>query len=522
MIKVYLSYNQGYKWFVKDDIYVKGFLFTEEETLLKGNDLIDYLSQIDSFEDFNKQLNRANGLFSVIIKRGNSLWAAVDHARDFPLFYYNKDDQFIITDNPDTLKEENIPFILNEDSATILTYSGFVTDNDTLLQDVSQLIAGQSLCVEDGHIRKEFHTEFLTTSFSALSRDSLKTQLEEVLTGVGRRMVKALDGRPVAIPLSGGFDSRLMAYLLRKNDYRNVLCYTFGLDDCVERENARRTAENLGFDFYFVDYGKYKDHILTDDPLFIDYVDFATNYACRFEDQDYYAIKELTENKVFAPDTVFIPGNSGAIAGHLLSKDMGNADFSFVEQALDEVFSLVYPQRKDLKMIKEKIAFLDDKQADYPPYLVYENWRFQTTTALAFNGSRIWEFFGFEYLLPLWDKGLFDFFVSVPLIHKYDKNLFKETLKGLFDEYGIYFSHEELYPSETHVKRVAFRSKLKRRFPFLKRLVNPAKIDAIGARFYTAGFVKELKASKQYRKMLSLNGMLSAWYVIKARQKLSN
>lgn len=520
MINVRLSYNKGYKWFTENDIYAKGFLFTEENQLLKGKELIDWFSKIASFDEFLQKLNRANGLFSVIIKRGETVWAAVDHARDFPLFYYQKGSSFVITDNPDTLKADNVPFELNEDSATILTYSGFVTKGNTLLKNVYQLVAGECLCFEKGVLKKDFHTQFLTSSLSDKNRGELKSELNRILEEVGKRMVKMLDGRAVAIPLSGGFDSRLMVYLLKKNHYKNVLCYTYGLEDCIELNIARRTAEQLGYDFHFIDYGKYKDNILSDDPLFLEYVDFSTNYAMRFEEQDYYAIKELTESGKLLPDTVFIPGNSGAIAGHLLSKDMDDKDFSFAYEAFAETFSLVYPRKKELKLIKKELAFLDDKTSPYPPYLVYENWRFQTTTALAFNGSRIWEFSGFEYLLPLWDKGLYDFFVGIPLEHKYDKNLYKEVLRELFTEYGIFFHEEEIYPSNALKRKVAFRSKLKKYFPFLKRFVNPAKKSIIGTEYYVAGLVNELKRAGQYRKVLCLNGIFSTWYVMKVRKKI--
>jgi asparagine synthase (glutamine-hydrolysing) len=268
-----------------------------------------------------------------------------------------------------------------------------------------------------------------------------------------------------------------------------------------------------------VNYEKYFNKPLACDPVFKEYVDFAAHYCNRIEEQDYYAIREFTDQGKISGDTVFIPGHSGAIAGHLLEKPMEEEGFSFVDSALNEVFSLVYPRKKDLQMIRKEINFLNHSDK-YPAYLTYENWRFQGTTALAFNCSKIWDFFGFEYLFPLWDKELFDFFVQVPFQHKYDKNLYKETLIELFKTANLHFPEEELYPSESLVKKVAFRSKLKKRFPFFKYFVNIWKNDIIGSQYIAKGFIKELKESGNYRKARSFNGISSAWYLLQIKKHL--
>ena len=43
MIRILLTYNKGYEWFSKNDIFVKGYIFTSDNQLIKDNALIDYL-----------------------------------------------------------------------------------------------------------------------------------------------------------------------------------------------------------------------------------------------------------------------------------------------------------------------------------------------------------------------------------------------------------------------------------------------------------------------------------------------
>jgi asparagine synthase (glutamine-hydrolysing) len=520
MINIKLTYNKGYKWISSNNIFVKGYIFTPENKLLKNEGLIKYFSDACSFADFQTKLKTANGLFSVAIRKENSLWVAIDHARSFPLFYYHQKDDFFLTDNPDELGKENIPMVLDENNAVIFSHSGFTIGNKTLLKDILQLQAGECLCYENNLLKTEFHTVFLTKTFYDKPRETLKADLKIVLEAVGKRMVEALNGRPVAIPLSGGFDSRLVAYLLKKNHYENVLCYTFGVKNNVETGNAKRTAANLGYDFCFIDYEKYKDVNLPHDPVFNDYADFASSYSALFAEQNFLAVCELDKLHKLSKDVVFISGNSGAVAGDLLSKDMDN-HFSFTDFLLEKVFAYIYPYKNDLRIIRKEIEYLDKLSEKAPPYLIYEDWRFrETTTKFGYQGSKVWDFFGYEYLLPLADKALFDFFIHTPFQHKYDKNLYKELLSELFGEFNIYFYDEELYPSEKMVKKVTFRSKLKKRFPFLTLFINIRKNDVIGAQYYTRSFAKDLKNAGKYRKKLCFNGVFSEWYLMKIKQHL--
>jgi asparagine synthase (glutamine-hydrolysing) len=240
-------------------------------------------------------------------------------------------------------------------------------------------------------------------------------------------------------------------------------------------------------------------------------------------EQEYFALQKLISLNKIAENAVFVPGHSGAIAGDLVSPTMADPLFSYVDYALETTFSHTFPRKKDAQLIRDDISFLDDSELkkQYPPYLIYENWRLQESNSkFNHNGAKIWDFFGYEYLLPLWDAELFNFFVKVPLSHKYDKNLYKETLGELFSEYNIFFPNVELYPSEALIRKVSFRSKLKKQFPFLKKFVNIWKSDRTGSEFYLKSFIEELKQAGCYRKMLNINGILSAWYLLEVRRRL--
>ena len=524
MTSIRLSYNKGYKWFHENSTYVKGYILTPENQLLRDAELVNYFSSIETEDDFKMKLQQANGLFSVIIKKEERIFAAVDNVRAFPLFYYQKDIFFAITDCPDELTADNVPLSIDENNAVIMSYAGFVTGNKTLLKDIFQLVAGEYLYFENNTLQKAFHTQFLTDTFFSHSREELKKELKKVIEKTGKNLVKVLDDRPVVIPLSGGVDSRLIAYMLRKNNYDNVFCYTYGAAGNAELNNARATAKKLGYEWFFAEYNEFYNEKMNQNPEFKEYTHFSACYAAQSAEQDFFAMKKMFSLDKIAKNAVFVPGHSGAIAGDLLTQRMEDSTFPYIEHALETTFAQVFPRKKEVRIIKNEIGVLGDskQRKHYPPYLIYENWRFQETTSkFGHNGAKIWDFLGYEYVLPLWDLELFNFFVKVPLIHKYDKNLYKETLNELFEEYGIAFQNKELYPSEKLLQKVAFRSKLKKKLPILKMFVNIWAVDRSGAEYYLKSFIEELKKAGCYRKMLNVNGILSAWYLMEVRKYLS-
>ena len=87
MSGVDLIYHNGFPWHSEGSSHVKGFAHVAGEKFLKGNSLLRHFSAGRDFEDFVSRVSGANGMFSVVIERGDSLWMAVDRMRTFPLFY---------------------------------------------------------------------------------------------------------------------------------------------------------------------------------------------------------------------------------------------------------------------------------------------------------------------------------------------------------------------------------------------------------------------------------------------------
>ncbi|MCY4318277.1 MAG: asparagine synthase-related protein, partial [Alphaproteobacteria bacterium] len=145
---------------------------------------------------------------------------------------------------------------VNAGQALAVAMSGYTIGEDTLVSGVKALSAGQYLAVpiKGGAPYQDYYRRYApwaeTLSDWSKSRDALRDLTRDIL----RDLVVASKGRPIAIPLSAGFDSRLIASGLKHLGHDDVLCFSYGLAGNREATAAREIAEVLGYRWTFFEY----------------------------------------------------------------------------------------------------------------------------------------------------------------------------------------------------------------------------------------------------------------------------
>ena len=61
--------NNGYEWFEKQGIAVKGYAFDENDNYLEKESLVNFFLDIDNIDNFEIAVQSLNGLFSVVIRK---------------------------------------------------------------------------------------------------------------------------------------------------------------------------------------------------------------------------------------------------------------------------------------------------------------------------------------------------------------------------------------------------------------------------------------------------------------------
>lgn len=508
-----LSQNNGYTWFTAEGISVKGYVIDSGQTVLRGKELVRYFSAIDSFRSFKEKLTTTNGLYSVIVQRGNHTWAAVDIVRTFPLFYCQEGNQVLLSDTAAALRQEKKASFDNE-SLVLFRSSGYVPGRKTLLKDIFQIQAGECVRIDPkGQLESCFYYKHYTDILPEKDYQTWKNELKELLTRVGERLIKTLAGRPVALPLSGGYDSRLIAYWLKKHDYRQVFCFTYGLPNSKEVAISEKVAKQLGYDWLFVDYEKYYHKPFLQSTHFTEYVAYTSNYTTIPFLQEYFAAKHLLQSGKLKEDTVFIPGHAGDfVAGSHLRELMNKKAFHPSAYFIDQHFNWIYPLKDKRSILKTFAQTLDPPTGEEQPYLQYENWIMKERQAkLICNSSRLWDFCGYEYTFPLWDLELASFFRSLPFEHKLYKRLYNEVLSELFLEFAIFYPSNELHVSPLFTQWIECRKKIKKVFPILKHYIDIWKNDSLGFKTLTQEIQDELQMQK--KDIIQSGGLFSSWYL---------
>jgi len=528
MIKVALSENRslGFHWFSDEAIFVKGYLFTDRGQLCEGESLLGYFRDMTGYDDFLLRLARATGLFSVVVSHNNEVFAATDAARVFPLFYCTKEEVFYISDTPALLLDNDNPLPLNNRAALQFEAIGYVLGRDTLLSGVYQIQAQEALLFCAGEVSRQFYKE-IGGEVSTHSKEQLKADFRQMIARLSERLVMQLAGRPVLLPLSGGNDSRLLALMLKEANYENVLCFTYGAPDTPEKENARKSAEALGFKWLFIDYSEYAGQDVMASEMFREWIDFASNFSSFSYFQEYLAAYHLKTKGLIPDNAVFIPGHSAdGVAGNFLISGMDKMTDvrELARYALMKNASLRILDKAAHAMLTNDIsdAMRGYKCDEKRRYLLYETWQVKERQPKQIvNSSKIWDFFGYQYVLPFWDEMFTSFFFALSYPYKINKNFYVETVWEMFSERGILFENES---------RVSWFAEKKQRvrlwlmripffFLFLQRR-DLWQSDFSCAKLFSDRICLDLKRAEKYKKIRHYNGLLSAWYLLYIDKKV--
>jgi asparagine synthase (glutamine-hydrolysing) len=520
-MKILLT-NQS--WYNKNDVWVTGFIRTENE-FLKKESLINYFNVTDAISSFEEILKTANGQFSIVIKKGNEIWAATDRLRNWPLFYTNINGECIISDDCYKLAEMQTEKQFDQDAVDSFLASGYVINDLTLIKNIYQVEAGSYAVLGNTKMSKYYHN----VSRETINNYNIKTGAQksvELLHFIFKNYLNALNDRFIAIPLSGGFDSRLVASMVARYHPENVLCYTYGIKDNKEVAPAKEVARRLGFKWINIVYDKEIIKDFLQDDFFNEYYPFVSNLSSMFFMQEYFAVKYLRLNKLIPDNTVFISGFSGdMLAGSYLTstlkEQMSREEISgFIFR---EYFRLIRLKSREkanvIKLIGEKIP---DNVSE--TWKVIEMWDIKERHAkFIVNSAKVFSFFGYDYVFPLWDNLLMDYFLNLHFSLRLNRRLYEYTLQEyIFKDPDLNLKNE--------INPVPLQKSFQRFKEIIKPLV-PAKIrnlflDMPSPIFYD-GITKQLLEGINPKMIMPpaqpnyYNSYIIQWYLLKTREQMN-
>lgn len=450
--------HQAYRhYFENREGFVTGTAFLGNR-MLQGETLLKHIQTWDCPEEWKEGLLALNGFFTVVLKRGNRVFAAVDRLRSIPLFYGKRETGIFISDDArwvrDKLEDQKLdPMAKQEFLAT-----GYVTGPDTLFPKVKQIQAGEFILFqtsEDGHsdVFPQQYFRYVHSNYSNSPEQILHHRLQYTLEEIFKRLITFANRRTIVVPLSGGFDSRLIVLMLKELGYENVIAFSYGKAGNKESEVSKKVADTLGFRWEFVPYTNELWYRWYRAPEMQEYFLFADGLSSLPHIQDWPAVWELKRGKTIPEDSIFVPGHSADLpAGSrsssvpdLYSQRVTVTEDGLIEAILGYHYNLCEWWKKEEELptqFKNKILKKCELLSQYPdPSSAFESWDIaERQPKFIVNSLRVYDFFGYEWWMPFWDKSFIEFWQNIPPELRINQTLYIKYINKLSQSYSIKFN----------------------------------------------------------------------------------
>ncbi|NHN43556.1 asparagine synthase [Halorubellus sp. JP-L1] len=424
----------GPGWSTDDGVAARGRAWTPDG---RRADLASAFASARTLTSVAATARRLDGFYAVVVDTDDAVFLVCDHARSVPL-YFDTSESIVVGDSTRELVGDDRE--LDPLAASEFALTRYVTRGETVYANVAAVRAGEVVAVpraDPGSFERRRYARYRPTTAVEGDEATLLDAMDDVLAGVFDRVVDVADGRRVAVPLSGGVDSRLVAATLVDRGV-DVLGFAFGVHGHADVEVSRDVADALGIDWAFIEYTPERWHDWYHSAARRDYHEYAFGGDALPFLAEWPAVKELQSRGVL-DDALVCPGHTVATPSERVPAswlaEPPDAD-GFVSHVLDEHYSLwAFEDERRRATFADRIradaglgagaataADADAPGGDAIP--AYEEWEWTTRMATFTNGdARCYDWFGLDWWLPLWDPAYVRFWASVPAEHRLGKRL---------------------------------------------------------------------------------------------------
>lgn len=433
-----------YCWKKQSQSYFIGQIYSRNDVVFVGTEFIK--KNPTSLEVISK-VKQCNGYFGGIIETEKSIFLISDRTQTFPLYYSRTKDSLTIT-NSITIDHYNESDI-DETASLAYISCGYCLNDTTLLKAFRQVEAGSVV-----EIKKNSGQIFVHKYFSympkkdqqPLNENEHLERLHQVHLSVFKRMCDSLNNKVVILPLSGGYDSRLILQMLRHFDVENVICVTWGRTTYWQTKIAKKIARHYNYKWFNISNDSKSWQTWLNDKNASLTADFSIGSIPYLQDQLVLGFCQKKLN-IDLSQAVIITGNTGDFVEgeHILSTECDQS-----EQVVTALFKKHFRLNKikDPKPIMTKILNDSDDYLERHGSLDgFDEWwewkerqsKFVSKCVTPFNHS------GADWRMPFWDLEIMNFWLSVP--------------RELKRERCLFYKYSEIYMDNQVVEANPFRLK---------------------------------------------------------------
>lgn len=438
------------------DVSVKGCLFDAGQTLTGSSaarHAVGLLAAAESDEALITSLRALKGQFALVIATATRQIATVDRIRSIPLVFAEKDGRVFIDDRGRRLRDRLALTArdLDPDQVLAVAMSGYSIGAATLYRGMRQLRCGEALiCDARGSRTLRWH---IYDAWRTAASAQPERELSELHRFMMERLAGSAAGRTIAVPLSAGLDSRMIASGLKAVGYPHVRLFSYGRAGNHEAETARAIAERLGYPWTFVPFTTAIQRAMFANPAHEQalWQDADTCGGVPFE-QDWTAISSLKQSGWLPADSLIVNGQTGDyISGNHAPEKLINLGKDQSVQIRQDALTASYltkhyrlwralgtpanDQRMTPLLLAEASAAGATFGHDEALHGIHEFLECQDRQAkYVVSGERTYEALGFEWRLPLWDDEYIALWQRTEGSLKLNQNLYRRVLEA--DNWG--------------------------------------------------------------------------------------
>ncbi|WP_336882096.1 asparagine synthase C-terminal domain-containing protein [Priestia koreensis] len=455
------------------NVYFKGSFFYKER-LYNSVDACNLIAtkfkeeNARTREKITEFLVELNGYFGLVISFPEVCYVISDRLRSIPLFYSTTGEETIITNNLINFNSTTC----DELSQIEFILTGLVSGKNTLLNTFKQLESGTFLEIKGKKIFINTYYEFTHNEiYEGQEINDLILELKATFYRSFQRLYDLVKHKEdIYLPLSGGYDSRLIALMLKEFGINNVYCYTYGKNSNKEAKISKDVANLLGYNWDFFEYTNDMWEQMRKSNHLKKYYDYSFNGVSLPHMQDFPVVKDISYK--LNENSIFIPGHSGDFLGgsHITTSIFSGNIIDVEKSVVDEIYSRHYYlwsiennslKNRLQKRIKSNISInLDhslNEREQVANLFEYWDWK-ERQSKFIVNSVRVYDFFGANWNMPLWDLELMNFFTKVPLRYRYNKLLYDQTLNFMFPSFFSKTSEKSSYL--TNVKKKMYTNEI--------------------------------------------------------------
>lgn len=443
-VTILMSETSGWRrWsFGADEVWFTGYLIESDRTLT-GQDAAARLAALPSDLDRAADwLRQVDGHFAAVVNGPQGILAVTDVVASYPLFMMLRDGRACLGHSAASLVASGGlgPDDLDADQALSMAMAGFTTGAATLYRGLTPLRCAEVVRITPaGEIERRLWSRYTAWQVEDRADEAASRQLRDLLMRQFERLKDGAAGRPIAVPLSAGLDSRVIVSALKQVGARDVRCFAYGQPGNFEAEASRRIAEHLGYEWTFVPYTRARQRAVFESAEHVEYLRMADSAMAVPFEQDYLAIRDLRASGWLPAEAIVVNGQSGDFitGGHVpasLANPLSELD---QQQRWKRLFAAQVAKHYDLwRMLatRENLARVEAllRPAGEIPaathglheMLEYEN----RQSKYVVGGQRVYDHFGLSWRLPLWDREFVDFWRGAPVGHKLGQALYRKVL----------------------------------------------------------------------------------------------